>query len=521
MICCVNFVGNRMKYFFLILFCNFFVIKTICAQEPLAFADEQTLPAMNKEYLFVSAKNWLKKQLGNSAPLVDDIERGELNAVYYMPYDHDAKINYFIDIEVEDGRYVCTLSNFEIVGNRSNGRNADYGVITREGYAVPKGSVGISTAKQRQAMGQSARIYVEDYAYNFVTSLERYLRKQPVEDDQRLTRITSPVYQDSFPVRKANRKRVFELCRLWCARFFDDANENIRIKSKQKGALHARAYLPYQCELELDNTTTAYEDDVITFPNLKGNIAYTIEMEIANGFCKITVADFVFVGEENSIPIKDDIFCMNFESYPEIGADFDWQVCEDILAVTETHADWLMGSVRRHVYTHLKENASNYNNIYPERMLLYQDVVEVAGRNKGELWDNAMNYIAGHYESPETLPEIRDEATGELFFTSFLEYEPYAFNRESNKVGIILFDVYLQIQDEAYSYSFSNFRHKAATWLRSGITLGAILKEEDCLQFDGEMGAKRRRKTCEEIKTVISERILEDKKDLKKSMLVK
>ncbi len=519
--CCIGFVRNGINLLFWLFFCNIYFVETTCAQEPLAFSDEQVLPEMSKESLFVHAKNWLKKQLGNSALEVDEIERGELNAVYYMSYDYDSKINYFVDIEVEDGRYICTLSNFEIIGNRSNGRNANYGVITREGYTIPRESMGISTAKQRRAMGQRARIFVEDYAYNFVSSLERCLRKQNVEDYRELSHTAGLVYQDSFPVRRADHKRVFELCRLWCARFFDDANENFKIKDKQQGKLHARAYLPYQCELELDNTTTAYEDDVITFSDFKGNIAYTIEMEIENDFCKMTVADFVFVGEENSIWIKDDIFCMNFDAYPEIGADFDWQVCEDLLAVAETQAEWLMGSVRRHVYAHLKENDLTYNNIYPKRMLLYRDVVDVAGKNKGELWDNALRYIRDHYESSETLPEIRDEATGELFFTSFLEYEPYALNREDNRVGIILFDIYLQVRDGAYSYSFSNFRHKAATWLRNGITLGAILKGEDCLQFDGEMGAKRRRKTCEEIKAVISERIREDRIELRESMFTK
>jgi len=362
-------------------------------------------------------------------------------------------------------------------------------------------------------------MYAEDHAYHFVTSLERHMRALSVEDYRRFARTTGLVFQDSFPVRKADRRRVFELCRLWCTRFFDDANENIRIKNKQQEKLYARAYLPYQCGVELDNVATANEYDVITFPDFKGDIAYTVEMEITNGFCKITVADFTFIGQGNPRLIKDDIFCLNFENYPEIGKAFDWQVCEDVLAATETQANWLTASVRRHVYRHLKENALNYNNIYPSKMLVYQDIVEVGGKNKGELWDHALGYIADHYELPETLPEIRDEATGELFFTSFLEYDPYVFNRESDKSGIILFDVYLQVRDGAYSYSFSNFRHKANSWLSNGITLGAILKGEECLQFDGEMGNKRRRKTCEEIKAIITERVLEDKKDLRESMV--
>ncbi len=516
-----------MKTFCLIVLSQFLIFTTTYTQNLLSYTDEQEVPDRSKEYLFVHIQKWLKENLKTGEVQVSDIEDGivlgENLMVYNSPdelavFEFSGNIYFDVDVKVAKGKYNLSFSNFELFGVKNGGLYVEYGHLKDGEYCLPKFGATIVTRRQKRILNNDVKRKLTWYVHKTQVDLKRYLDNLPSEKYFESMAPSGLVYKDSIPVNGLDGDRVFELCRLWFARSFNNSNEVLQEQDKQNGVMYARAYLPYQSELELDNIMTEKKNDKVSFSNFKGKLGYSMTIKIEDDFCKIVVADFTFINKDRQNVITDATMCMDFYDYPGIGYEYANEICLEFKEVSKKHAAWVFDTFNRHLSNYTKNPMVAYNNYFPKDMLVFQEVVKVRGATKAELLDKAYAFVSEYYGATATTMEILDEQSGELFCSNVMMYDPCILNEKETTAGSILFDVYIQVRDGEYSCSYANFRHEASPWLETPITLGKISNAEQCLEYHNWTYIDKELRVCKYIKGLIAEMVAEERKALQENM---
>lgn len=161
------------------------------AQEKLAFSKVIKADSVSADGIFVSIKEWLSMEFkrGNDAIELEDKEAGLIVAKGNYPYRKkgimymwaEGKLVYTINIQIRDGRFKVTLTNFKLMRGEKQYDDA-FGVLTTEEVFTEKGA----GKKQYNEVWKDTKIIAQGISedwFNRFASIEFQNYKKDTSED--------------------------------------------------------------------------------------------------------------------------------------------------------------------------------------------------------------------------------------------------------------------------------------------------------------------------------------------------
>ena len=154
--------------------------------------DSITKQNHNANEIYSLVKSWFAEKYNNAKNVIqlDDKENGKIIGKGVFEYNSNVNsfsngtkgyISYTIVINVKDGKYKYSISDFVHQGNSSNvGGEASFGVITTD----EEPSVKISTKGWRIKVWNDIKKQIEDNSNAIISSLNNYILKSSKKDEK-------------------------------------------------------------------------------------------------------------------------------------------------------------------------------------------------------------------------------------------------------------------------------------------------------------------------------------------------
>ncbi len=302
------------------------------------------------------------------------------------------------------------------------------------------------------------------------------------------------IYEKEITVENATKEELFLKARYWMTAFFDQSDKQLLIEDEVEGRLLAHSSFFF-----LPRTTISHGRSAT------GPIEYDIDITVEDGAYTYRISDFTHIGDVRSptsthygFISKEDLCTTQkprFTSKKRMR-----KICEDLKEQIEEEVRKLISSLAVKMK---KEGVSQVNELVHPNGIVYSEFVEIENMSKAEIYEKCRLWFAKNFSNSNEVLELENKELGELFGKSSIFYKSRFFGRD-NTIGEIWFNIRLQIKDNGYQYTISDFEHIADPTNEAPQSYEFISTEECCYgKSKRKKISKYKRKTCEELKAMI------------------
>lgn len=476
----------------LVFFLPFFLLlsSSIKAEDTITYSETVQVDSVSQRDLMIKARYWSVQTVQISKEdIIVDTEIGRLFSTASTGFEsksffsndiNNGVISYTIQLDVQDGQYKYTFSNFR---HRSyNATGANFGLITKEG-------IFISTQKPTLMSNKRIAVYHKELLEEIEKSVQRQIQvlktqMNKKEGELSLVRSNSFLYTDFVPVTNGSVDKIYERCRLWFAEKYVNSKGLLLIEDKSLGELYGVTTFPYEVKLKWYSAFETIIKHGIRIQIKEDGFQYYIfnisyKVNNINGY-----SGFYFLEQE------DD--CASKKRLPT-------KACELIKEQINMEVDYIVGTLVATV----NRQEGLLAEIQEEGVFLFSKVVPVSNRSKDKLFEAGRRWLLKTFESGRHSIDIQDKEAGELYGKFYFDYKPPLLKGGLRSQGVIWFDLHLQIQDGKYEYIMSNFYHDADPSLNHPLSYGLIANEEDCFHIPNILSEDKKQKFCNYLRECI------------------
>ena len=312
------------------------------------------------------------------------------------------------------------------------------------------------------------------------------------------------VYKKVVEVENATKEELFVKARYWFTDIFEQSDKQLNIEDKEKGRLLARSSFLFRSSAVFVNEMA------------EGEIEYSINIEIKDGSYTYTIADFNHFGNVLSrTPLnygfiyKEDL-CTDRKPKTTSKKRMK-KICVDLKEQIDKEVNKIIKSLGEKMKV---EDLSKIIKSTRPNGIVYSDFLEIEQMSKAQIYEKIRLWFARSFANSNEILELEDKELGELFGKSSMFYKSRYFGRD-NTIGDIWYQIRIQVKDNGYQFTISDFEHVADPNNEVARSYGFITSDDICYgNSKRKKLTKQKRKTCEELKEIIDQNVMQLKTSL-------
>jgi len=243
---------------------------------------------ISEDKIFDRCRVWFADRYVNSKEVLhlEDKELGELYGLASFPYNNavvgrehaDGQIWYRIRLQMKKGGFQYSILNFEHQAGYIEGSTPkNYGYISTEElcYTAP------DFKKVKRKVCQELKAII-DSEVNFISNS---LKALDVSESQEWLPTQAKqgevLFSEVVKVENRSKDKLYDVCKFWIFKTFDDSDRTIDIEDKEAGELYGKFFLKYKPSVLRGGGLTS-----------EGVIWFNLRIQIKDGQYKYTISNY-------------------------------------------------------------------------------------------------------------------------------------------------------------------------------------------------------------------------------------